>query len=110
MPSAILFCSYLTLVKWLQNNLLLCPFKKLTSLDCPGCGFQRSIIYLLEGQINKSVQIYPATLLILTAVLFWLTGKFTYTSSRTKYVFNLFYLFTAAVISGAYLLKMVSWY
>ncbi len=31
-----------------------CPIKHFTGLDCPGCGSQRAIHYLLNGQFGKS--------------------------------------------------------
>lgn len=32
-----------------------CPFKFLTGLSCPGCGFQRALHALLHGQIHTAV-------------------------------------------------------
>ena len=31
-----------------------CPFKLLTGLDCPGCGFQRAIHALLHGRVAEA--------------------------------------------------------
>jgi len=31
-----------------------CPIKHFTGLDCPGCGSQRAIHYLLNGQLRTS--------------------------------------------------------
>jgi hypothetical protein len=36
--------------------------RRFLHLDCPGCGFQRSIIALLEGDFEKSLSLYPATI------------------------------------------------
>lgn len=32
-----------------------CPFRLLTGLSCPGCGFQRSLHALLHGQIQSAI-------------------------------------------------------
>lgn len=32
-----------------------CPFKLLTGLDCPGCGFQRAMHALLHGDIAQAI-------------------------------------------------------
>lgn len=32
-----------------------CPFKLLTGLDCPGCGFQRAMHALLHGNIKEAI-------------------------------------------------------
>lgn len=31
-------------------------------MDCPGCGFQRSLLALFEGDLRTSLTLYPATL------------------------------------------------
>lgn len=43
-----------------QNNHLatdqsLCPFKMLTGFPCPGCGITKSLVYLYEGDLYKSL-------------------------------------------------------
>jgi hypothetical protein len=60
-----IFCSRLTFINWLQNHLPRCPFKYLTGIDCPGCGFQRSVISLFNGNLRQSFQLYPATIPLL---------------------------------------------
>lgn len=32
-----------------------CPFKLLTGLDCPGCGFQRATHALLHGHVREAI-------------------------------------------------------
>lgn len=69
--------TYFEAVDWLGDHLLTCPFKSMTGIDCPGCGMQRSIIKLLEGDIVQSVSFHPAgasTLLMI--VLLALHAKF----------------------------------
>jgi len=60
-----LFCSRFASVNWLQNHLLRCPFKYLTGIDCPGCGFQRSVLALFNGDLHKSLNLYPSTIPLL---------------------------------------------
>ncbi|MGM9476785.1 DUF2752 domain-containing protein [Pedobacter sp. GSP4] len=60
-----IFCSLINLVDWLQNHLIPCPFKALTGIDCPGCGFQRSFIALIQGDVSKSWSLYPPTIPLL---------------------------------------------
>ncbi len=101
----VIFCSYLNIIKWLQNNMLPCPFKKLTGIDCPGCGFQRSILALLQGDINKSIHLYPATIpLTAMAVCSILDARYHF--DKKLYVKKGLYMFTGAIIAGAYLFKM----
>ncbi|MES2617804.1 MAG: DUF2752 domain-containing protein [Bacteroidota bacterium] len=56
-----------------------CPIKSNFGIPCPGCGFQRSIGAILNGDFVTSFQYYPALFPIL--VLFVYTGlhlKFDY--------------------------------
>jgi len=71
-----LFCSFSGFFDWLQNNLIPCPFKKLTGIDCPGCGFQRAVIALLKGDLSQSLHLYPAAIpFILTCAFVLYDGK-----------------------------------
>lgn len=70
-----LFCSRLLSVSWLQNHLLPCPFKYLTGIDCPGCGFQRSVIALIQGNLHQSLHLYPAAIPLLTFFAYGVADK-----------------------------------
>ncbi|WP_438962836.1 DUF2752 domain-containing protein [Nonlabens sp.] len=39
--------------------MLPCMSKKLTGMDCPGCGIQRSISYLMHGDFIDAFFMYP---------------------------------------------------
>ncbi|MGZ3776769.1 MAG: DUF2752 domain-containing protein [Mucilaginibacter sp.] len=99
------FCSHLSFIKWLQNHLLACPFKKLTGIDCPGCGFQRSFLALIQGNLKDSLHLYPATIPLLTAALFvLLDGKYHFDQKGIMKM--TLYMVTGAVIIGSYMMKM----
>jgi hypothetical protein len=57
-------------VEWVEKHLLTCPSKYFFHIDCPGCGLQRSILALFEGDLIKSFQLYPATIPILFCFIF----------------------------------------
>ncbi|HWD90553.1 MAG TPA: DUF2752 domain-containing protein [Mucilaginibacter sp.] len=100
------FCSHLSFIEWLQNHLLACPFKKLTGIDCPGCGFQRSVLALMQGHLKDSLHLYPATIpLLLTAAYVLPDRKFHYDQRDT--VKKILFYITGAIIIIAYLVKMV---
>lgn len=63
---------YYTVLDWLEQLLLPCLFKALFHWECPGCGFQRSVLLLLKGKVWESVQLYWATFPILFMFLFCL--------------------------------------
>ena len=100
-----LFCSHLMFIKWLQNHLIPCPFKKLTGYDCPGCGFQRSVIALLKGNLHDSLLLYPATIpLLITFAFVLLDGKLKF--DHKHYAKKTLYLITGNIILFAYLYKL----
>ena len=44
----------------LHYELLTCFWKQTTGIDCMGCGTQRSIISLLNGDLVESIALFPA--------------------------------------------------
>jgi hypothetical protein len=82
---------------WLQNHLLPCPFKYLTGIDCPGCGFQRSILELARGNLYKSFQLYPPAILLLIIFTLFMVNKFTKFGPNNTY-FKRYLLIASAVI------------
>ncbi len=49
--------------------MLNCLFKDYFGFDCPGCGIQRSCIALLNGDLEKSVILFPSLLLYISLLL-----------------------------------------
>lgn len=70
LAAVVILSAWQGLVGWLERNMLTCPSRKYLHLECPGCGLQRSIIALLKGDIQTSLQLYPATIPLLTLLLF----------------------------------------
>lgn len=92
-------------VRWLQGHMLTCWFRKIFHVDCPGCGFQRSVIDLMKGDLSASFHMYPATgpiLLIFIFTAFHLKWNFRYGADILKYS----YMFATAVIIISYLYKL----
>jgi len=56
--------------EWFNDYLLPCPSKYFLNMDCPGCGLQRSVIALFQGDLTASLTLYPATLPILITMIF----------------------------------------
>ncbi|QNL52384.1 DUF2752 domain-containing protein [Olivibacter sp. SDN3] len=68
---------------WLQHHLIPCPFKFITGIDCPGCGFQRSFLLLIQGQLNASIQQYPPTIpLLLLGAFFLVKQRYAFKNSE----------------------------
>ena len=43
-----------------ENGLLPCLNKQILGLECPGCGLQRSVLLLFEGEFAAAFFMYPA--------------------------------------------------
>ncbi len=52
------------LLIWLlaEKYMLPCLSKQLFGIDCPGCGLQRSVALLLQGEFAASFLMYPGLL------------------------------------------------
>ncbi len=50
-----------------------CPFKKITGLDCAGCGSQRAVHYILNGDIKSAWAMNPLLLLSFPYIAFGLS-------------------------------------
>ena len=86
------------------NHLLPCAYKSLFGIDCPICGFQRALVFLLHGDIKQSFLIYPpllpAAFLIIIFALHLLNNKL------VKRIFLIYYsLFVLIIITVNYFIK-----
>ena len=54
----------------LEDYMLPCMWKKTFGIECMGCGIQRSIVLILNGEFVKAFYMYPA---IYTLMLLFLT-------------------------------------
>ncbi|WP_316826714.1 DUF2752 domain-containing protein [Pedobacter miscanthi] len=100
-----IFCSLINFVDWLQNHLITCPFKALTGIDCPGCGFQRSFIALIQGNLSKSWSLYPPTIPLL--LLFILAGLlYKFQMKQRTLIFRILVITVGNFVMISYIHKM----
>ncbi|MDG1517430.1 MAG: DUF2752 domain-containing protein [Flavobacteriales bacterium] len=52
--------------------MLTCYIKKTTGYECPGCGFQRSFLKLINGDFYESLTLYPSLIPFISLCLFTL--------------------------------------
>lgn len=94
------------IIPWLERHMLICPSKKYLHLECPGCGFQRSFLALLKGDLSSSLTLYPATIPIFIMLIFTalhIKYKFLYGATFLKY----FQIAIASVIMVFYIYKII---
>ncbi|OOQ58908.1 hypothetical protein BC343_07300 [Mucilaginibacter pedocola] len=97
-------------ITWLKGHLLPCPFKYFTGIDCPGCGFQRSVIALVQGDLKVSLLLYPATIPLLLAIAYTVADNFYKLDTPKKTIKKSAYITVGSVMLISYTIKMVHLY
>ncbi|MDO6597509.1 DUF2752 domain-containing protein [Oceanihabitans sp. 2_MG-2023] len=73
-----------------EDYMLPCLNKKLFGIDCPGCGMQRSVALIVQGDFTAAFNMYPAIFtIILMLILLVLHIKFKIKNGH-KYLMLLF--------------------
>jgi len=60
-----------------RPDLVLCPWRRLTGTNCPGCGMTRGIMALLRGDFSRALTLHPlspvflAMLVAMTVMALW---------------------------------------
>ena len=94
------------IINCLQQRELTCLFKKYFYFDCPGCGFQRSIIELMKGNVEESFLLFPTTsALVIFFVGLFINNKYQFANSKVVLNVGLVFIFTTFTIS--YLNKFI---
>jgi hypothetical protein len=106
----LIFCSRLIFINWLQNHLLPCPFKYITGIDCPGCGFQRSVIQLVEGNFHNSFDLYPATIPLLLFFTYGIADSFFKLDTSKSYIKKTLFVVNGGIILVSYSVKLLHLY
>ena len=99
--------TFLNIISWLEQRELSCLFKKYFHVECPGCGFQRSIIELMKGNVEKSFLIFPtSSALVIFFVGLLINNKYQFANSKIVLGIGLVFIFTTFTIS--YLNKFIN--
>lgn len=73
----------------LEEYMLPCFTKKFLGVDCPGCGLQRSIVYLLQGDFAAAFEMYPAIYTIIPLFSMLLADSFFHIKYANKIIITL---------------------
>lgn len=87
--------------------MLTCPSVKYYGMQCPGCGMQRSMIALLQGDFLRSLQTYPA-LLPLMALCIYAMLHLKYKFIPGSKVIIALQLLVVVTGAGHYIYKIIS--
>jgi hypothetical protein len=99
--------SYTEVVDWLSNHMLTCPMKASTGIDCPGCGMQRAIIKLLQGDLEGSLQMNPSALPIMFMLIFLMLHlKFQFKHGAK--IITVLFILSSTIIIVNYIVKLTN--
>lgn len=65
----------LSILMVLESYMLPCYTKKIMGFDCPGCGLQRSALFLMQGKFGAAFEMYPAIYPMLLLFSFLVLNK-----------------------------------
>ena len=84
-----------------------CPFKYFTHLDCPGCGFQRALLALFQGNFLKSFKQYPPTIFFLISFLL-VTLTYLFKWNKNSKTLTTFLMITGFIVLINYIYKIIN--
>ncbi|TDQ29783.1 DUF2752 domain-containing protein [Tenacibaculum caenipelagi] len=89
----------------LEDYMLPCLNKKFFGIDCLGCGIQRALNLVLQGEFVAAFKIYPAiyTLLLLAVVI---GVNFFYNIKYAQKIISILAIINIAIIVISYIIKM----
>ncbi len=89
----------------MEDFMLPCLTKQLIGLDCPGCGIQRSFVFLLRGEFSASWDMYPAIFTLIPLLLMLTLNYFFSIKFANKIIILLTFLSVALILLN-FILKL----
>jgi hypothetical protein len=96
----------LKIINWFESHQGSCSFREHAGLDCPGCGLQRSILALLEGDLAGSIMLFPALLPLATMFVF-LGIHLVFRFKHGAFILKVFYIMNISIIILSYIYKLI---
>ena len=90
----------------IEEYMLPCFTKQFLGFDCPGCGLQRSVVFLLKGEFMEAFKIYPALYPIMFLGGFLAFNRFMTFKYANKTIITLMILSVASILIN-YILKFI---
>jgi|SRR6056297_1123375 len=90
----------------IESFMLPCFTKQLWGFDCPGCGMQRAILFLFNGEFLAAFNMYPAIYPMLLLFAFLIMDKILTIKYAIK-IINVLIVTTVAFILTNYIFKFI---
>lgn len=91
----------------MEDYMLPCLNKKLLGVECMGCGMQRAIALIFQGEFAAAFQMYPAIYSLITLFLFIGINIFFKFKNSNK-VIGALAILTVATIIISYIIKITN--
>ena len=88
-----------------ENYMLPCLSENLFGFDCMGCGFQRALLAVFQGQFIEALWLYPAIFPLLLLATTLVLSKF-YKFNFHQKTINLLSLISIGTIITNYFIKL----
>jgi Protein of unknown function (DUF2752) len=95
------------LINSFEDYMLPCLSKQLFDLECFGCGLQRSVYLLFQGEFIAAFKMYPAIYSLIT-LLFFIGINFFFKFKYSNKIINILAILTVTVIVVNYLIKITN--
>jgi len=90
----------------IEDYMLPCFNKKYFGVECPGCGIQRSVAFLLKGEFVGAFKMYPAIYTLILLFSFLLINNFYNIKHSNKIIISLAGLSVIMILTN-YILKFI---
>lgn len=95
------------LINSIEDFMLPCFSKQLFDLDCFGCGLQRSVSLLFQGEFITAFKMYPAIYPLIMLFIFIGLNMF-FKFKHSNKIINILAILTVTTIIGSYLIKITN--
>ena len=90
-----------------EDYMIPCLNKKLFGFECLGCGLQRSVSLLFQGDFIAAFKMYPAVFTLIP--LFILIGiNIFYKFKNANRIINILAIATVSIIMVSYIIKLIN--
>lgn len=88
-----------------EDYMVTCLNKKLFGFDCLGCGGQRAVFYLFQGDFIAAFKMYPAIYTLIPLFLF-IGANFFYKIKHGNKIINILAIASVAIIIINFIIKL----
>jgi hypothetical protein len=89
-----------------EDYMLPCLNKQILGFECTGCGMQRALALIYNGEFIAALQMYPAIYTLILFFAFIIVNAFAHFKYANKIIVILA-LTNVVVIIGSYLIKII---